>query len=261
YCSLLRVLEADGDAAKLEAFVEQAPRVWVELGCRQPLAEQIRPPTGKILFIRRPRRWSFDDDEPFQPEIDQFALSAVPAMCIKGAPDCRLKVPLRLAACATHEPGSLWVLRHRALEQLTDLLRDADDALLAGLQIAITESEAASVVILRAKSARATAPVLLLDAEGYHPYLKLPHLYVPCGRRLRPALRRDRVRELLGDSGQQVIWLVHRPDGSLMIQSVTEAAFVPLLELVQYFREHAEQRLTPWRQTGVFAFEPFASRG
>lgn len=261
YYSLLRALEPENPSAKLQAFVEQAPRVWVEQRWRQPLAEQIRPPPGRMLLIRRPRHWSFLDDEPFQQEVRHFPLAHAPMAWLEGATDCRLKVPLRMAAVRTHEPASLWVLRDRPLEQLSRLLRDADDVLLAGLEIAISQSDGATVVVLRAKSGRTAVPVLVLDAEDYHLYLKLPNLYVPCGRRLQPSLRRDRVRELLGGSGGRITWLTPRPDGSFVVQSVAEAAFAPLLERVDYWHEHPQEPLAPWRQTNAFAFEPFASRG
>src|SRR5262249_54984648 len=138
YCSLLRALEGNGQPAKLQVFVEQAPRVWAELGGRQPLVEQIQPPAGQILFIRRPRRWWVQDDEPFQEEVDGFSLGASAANWSEGARDCRLKPSLRLVVWPANEPANLWVLRRGALEQLSGLLREADGALLAGLQVAIS---------------------------------------------------------------------------------------------------------------------------
>src|SRR5262249_20338334 len=57
--SLLRALEANGDAAGPRAYLERAPGVWVEVGHTHPLIEYLRPKAGKILLLRPPRGWSF----------------------------------------------------------------------------------------------------------------------------------------------------------------------------------------------------------
>jgi cellulose synthase operon protein C len=55
YYSLLRAL---GDSAeKPAAFYEQAPRVWVQLGYKHPLASQIQPAVGQMLLLRPLRAW------------------------------------------------------------------------------------------------------------------------------------------------------------------------------------------------------------
>ena len=58
YYSLLRAIDRDGQASAPIAYVEQAPRVWVELGYRHPLVDHLKPPEGKLLLLRPPRRWT-----------------------------------------------------------------------------------------------------------------------------------------------------------------------------------------------------------
>src|SRR5438067_3980894 len=65
YYSLLRAAERDGGP---RAYVEQAERVWVELGHRHPLADQVRPPPGCVVLIGSPRAWRTFDDTPFNPD-------------------------------------------------------------------------------------------------------------------------------------------------------------------------------------------------
>jgi len=48
------------------AFVERAPRVWVELGYTHPLIEQIKLPPGKMLLVRPPRMWTLLEEAPFR---------------------------------------------------------------------------------------------------------------------------------------------------------------------------------------------------
>src|SRR5262249_37240298 len=148
--------------------------------------------------------------------------------------DVRMTMPVHLASGQTHEPAELWVLRNRPIEQLADLLRGADDTLLGNLLIAEGETQGQRIVVLKAKPGRQRAPVLLLDAEESRPYLKLAHLYLPRGRRLQPGLRRDAVRELLAADNERITWLAWREDGSFVRESLAEAAFVPLLQRVQY---------------------------
>ena len=63
------------------AFVERAPRVWVEIGYTHPLAEQLKPPEGKLLLLRPPRVWTLLDEAPFRDVYDvlEFTLPARPA--------------------------------------------------------------------------------------------------------------------------------------------------------------------------------------
>src|SRR5207302_259818 len=58
YYSLLRALDRDGQASPT-AYVEQAPRVWVQLGYRHPLGDHLKPPEGKLVFLKPPRQWAY----------------------------------------------------------------------------------------------------------------------------------------------------------------------------------------------------------
>src|SRR5262249_18295607 len=55
YYSLLRALDRQGNTAAPRAYLEQAPRVWVEVGHGHPFAQHIQPPKGQILLLRPPR--------------------------------------------------------------------------------------------------------------------------------------------------------------------------------------------------------------
>src|SRR5438093_1014439 len=77
FFSLLRALDR-GPAAP-RAFVRQAPRVWVEVGFRHPLAELIEPPAGRLLLLTAPRGWESLEDGPFRTGPEQFELPRRPA--------------------------------------------------------------------------------------------------------------------------------------------------------------------------------------
>src|SRR5262249_14842352 len=65
YYSLLRAIDAQGPGAP-RAFVERAPRVWVQLGYTHPLAEHIKAPPGQMLLLKPPRLWVYLPEAPFR---------------------------------------------------------------------------------------------------------------------------------------------------------------------------------------------------
>src|SRR4051812_47711618 len=97
YYTLLRALEHPG-AAGVRAYVEQAPRVWVEVGYSHPLAGQIKVADGQILLVRPPRDWSFVADAPYRDvyEALRFTLPADPTAWADAPIESKLTVPLKL---------------------------------------------------------------------------------------------------------------------------------------------------------------------
>src|SRR5581483_6432871 len=68
YYTLLRALDqtASGTRGAVRAYVEQAPRVWVQFGYAHPLAAQVKLDEGQVLLIRPPREWVYLPDAPFR---------------------------------------------------------------------------------------------------------------------------------------------------------------------------------------------------
>ena len=70
YFTLLRAL--DRLDAGVFAYVEHAPRVWVEAGHTHHLAANMKVAEGQVLLLRPPRRWTMMDDGPFQDIYEVF---------------------------------------------------------------------------------------------------------------------------------------------------------------------------------------------
>src|SRR5207247_8978913 len=105
-----------------------------------------------------------------------------------------------LAHGATQECGELWVLRQQPVEQLDELVSNADDQLLKQLSFAVAEKGGQTIIVLRVRPSKHAAPILVLPgAIAFHSFLKLPNLFLPVGSRLHPPLRRAAVRKLLAD--------------------------------------------------------------
>jgi hypothetical protein len=260
YYSLLRALDRDGSAAAPRAFVERAPRVWVEVGHTHPLIEQLKAPDGKLVLLRPPRDWVYLDDAPFRDIYDilEFILPAAPARWQDAHRTEQMTVPVRLKAGGGQEPAELWVLRERAVETLDEFVRTSDDVLLNRLSFAVGNGDGREpIIVLRVRPSRLPPPVLTLPALAYRPFLKMPNLFLPVGMTLHPPLRRDKVRSLLADDPDVVTWLHPHGDGTFTPESLPEGVFRLLTDWVDYVLDHDRVALQAWTQSHQFDFEPF----
>jgi hypothetical protein len=257
---LLRAMETPADQPGLRAYVAQASGVWVEAGWSHPLGRQLHAPPGRLILIRRQGTWRSLADGPFVGEVREFRVPVGPVLSPSDAPPIRPQVRLRLAAGVAGEAPELWVLRDEPLEQLASLVRTADDLLLSRLMVAMAEHGGRPLVVLRARAGKSAPPDLGLRAEGYRQHLKLPNLYIPCGARLHPPLRRDAVRQLLASDPDRVTWLSPMPGSQFQPEGLPAASFQALSDRVAYFSEHAPARLTSWFQTPRFELEGYQIR-
>jgi hypothetical protein len=259
YYSLLRAIDRDGQASAPVAYVEQAPRVWVQLGYRHPLGDHLKPPPGQLLFLRPPRRWAVIEDAPFRDiyEVLEFTLPGQKTRWQEGELGRRLTVPLRLGRGGPSAAPGLWVLRERPVDQLDELVRGADDALLSRLAFAVGEKGGEKVIVLKVRPSKQAPPALVLDAVDFCHFQRMPNLFLPAGTRLNPPLRRDAVRRLLADDPTMVTWLYPGPDGGFTPESLPDSAFRPLSDWIDYVLEHDHEALQAWVESARFEFEPF----
>ena len=263
YYTLLRALDKTtaGVAGGVRAYLERAPRVWVEIGHTHPFAGQIRVADGQLLLVRAPREWLFLDETPFQDvyDVTQFQLPASAVGWTEATAPKKMTVPLRLTAGNAADVPELWVLRADGVEQLDALVRDADDRLTQRLMFAVASTpDGQRTVVLRTRPSKLAPPVLPLEhALGFKPYWKLPNLFLPAGKRLHPTLRRDAVRRLLAADPDQVVWLHPDGPGGFTPESVPDAAFRALEDWVDYVIEADQKPLAAWIEATRFDFDHF----
>jgi hypothetical protein len=263
YYTLLRALDrsAAGTKGTVRAYLERAPRVWVEIGHTHPLASQIRVADKQLLLIRAPREWVYLDESPFQDVYDimQFKLPSNPVAWAEAKAPKKMTVPLRLTAGNAADVPELWVLRDNGVEQLDTLVRDSDDRLTQRLMFAVaTDQDGKAVVVLRTRPSKLAPPALPLEnALAFKPFWKLPNLFVPVGRRLHPTLRRDAIRKLLADDPDQVVWLYPDDKNGFTPESLPDGAFRSLEDWVDYIIEAEQKPLAAWIEATRFDFEHY----
>lgn len=263
YYTLLRALDrlGTGDGPPVRAYVEAAPRVWVQVGYTHPIAAGIKPADGQLLLIRAPREWEYVADAPFQDVYDilQFKLPTAPTDWSPAEAAGKLDVKMKLVPGNAADAPELWVLKGDAIRQLDEFVRDADERLTNRLKFAVADSPTGEkVVVLRVGPSKLAPPALQFQsAVGFKPFFKLPNLFLPAGARLHPQLRRDAVRTLLADDSDLVVWLYPGADGTFVPETLSENAFRPLEDWVEYVIETAHAPLKEWIDASRFRFEQF----
>ncbi len=263
YYTLLRALDRLDEVGGrvVRAYVEQAPRVWVELGHSHPFAAKINLDAGQLLLVRAPRDWQFLPDEPFRDIYDllTFELPAAPTDWHAAPVPDKLAVPLRLAPGNAADRPELWVVRGSGLDDLDRLVRDADDRLTEQLTFAVATAPGGEVtVVLRTRPTRKDPPVLQLEGSvGYKPFWKIPNLYLPVGTRLLPTIRREQVRQLLAADTDTLVWLAPTGGRSFAPHGISEDSFRPLADWVEYVIDANRESLAAWVSATGFDFESF----
>lgn len=261
YYTLLRAVDPEPGATgpALTAYVEQSRGVWVEYGHRQPLCECIVPPPGALLLIRRNGMWATVDDAPFRDVYQMLEISGATASITWRAAELetRFRVPLQLVPASGDDAPQLWILRGEELVELDAWVQDADPALLERLAFAVGERAQGRTIAVRARRSRAPPPVVVLPGLACRPYLRLPNLFVPCGTRIHPPLRRDALAKHLALQPSDVVWLAPGKEGRFCVERFADSAFHPLADWVDYIVDEHGTALSAWVNSAFFQFKSF----
>ncbi len=195
------------DSARV--YVEQSPDVWVAW---------MRPQSDERVI----------PSMPFRSGIKRFHVVGETPVITDLTQTLRVAVKPRLVI--DREPGTaeMWVLSDET--KLLTWLARADDRLVARLEVARLIVSGAAQVVLLWRGGRGGPPVLVLEADAYRPYLKLPNLFIPVGKKLVPPLRRDLAKRAFAPESDHIVWLGN--DGSMT--SLPMSAFHPLIECIRY---------------------------
>lgn len=263
YYTLLRAIDQlPGEGGgPIRAYVEQSPRIWVQMGYAHPLADSLQAPDDRLILVRPPHDWTYFAEEPFRDayEILDFKL---PGETVEweAVPEIeKFEVPLKLTPGNASDAPELWVFNEDALAQLDAFVRDADERLLQRLRFAVaTDTADTTRIVLRVAPSKLSLPVLALPKGiGFRAYQKLPNLFLPVGTRLHPQLRRSAVRDLLAADTNRAVWLMPTANGAFAPESIAEDAFRPLEDWVEYQIALAQVPLQAWIAASQFDFQTF----
>ncbi|HEX3146478.1 MAG TPA: hypothetical protein VHR66_00150 [Gemmataceae bacterium] len=249
----------DDSRGVMVAFVEQAPRVWVQLGFR--LASSAIPQlSAGQMFLLRPGRRDVVPDSIFTDEVKSLPLLPGPSMLQSRPAPPLVQASLRLGRAIGLEPPRLWVIRDDALAQLTAYCRSLHQQLLARLAVAVTATPDGPCVVLRAISGRTTPPVFIGPAVGYMPLHGMTNVYLPAETRLYPVVRRDVLRAALGIQFERVYWLHPLERGQIRVESMPASAFTPLSDWVEFRVGTSTPLENTWSPSARWTPEPFVER-
>ena len=134
YYTLLRAIDhcVGTTTSDMIAYVERAPRVWVEVGYDHPFALQIRISEGQSILLRPPRSWVFLEDGPFEDvyRILDFQLPCAAVHYQERELKGKLNVPLRLIPGNAADIPEMWVLSEDGVDILDAFVRETDEILL-----------------------------------------------------------------------------------------------------------------------------------
>ncbi|HEU4730070.1 MAG TPA: hypothetical protein VFT22_19365, partial [Kofleriaceae bacterium] len=259
--SVMRALDHEGGLRCFAPSPANQDAVWTELGYHHPLVDRLRVAPGTVLLIGSDG-WRMFGDAGWL-GLDAALELVVPApptvLAPAVAPATRRTIELRLSG-GRREAPSLWVLREDGAAAIDQLLAHLPEDIVQRLTFAATAG-ADPLVIVRARGGRHAPPELALPAEDYAPLSDMPDVYSPAGAIVEPPLRRERLRQILGATGGDVLWLAPLPDRRFRVERIADSAFRPLSEWADYVLHASAPAFEPWMRATVLDFAPYVSTG
>jgi len=255
YYSLLAALDRPNELAP-RAFLEQAPRFWVEAGWSHPLANQIIVPDGQLTLVLSNNEWHAFENTTFQDVAKYLVFTQPDRDSIGTALPSRdpLNVALQLAPSTITDQPTLWVMRGDFSHQLDRFVQNMDQVQRDRFSFAVCDSNNEPVAILRLRPSRLPRLDLSIPGAPFHAYLRLPNLFVPLDHRINPPLRRETVRSLVAADPGIITWLIPTSDGSFTPESLPDADFLPFSAWIDEIIVRDQPKLNEWLQTTQFAF-------
>lgn len=237
--------------------------LWVAWSYEHPLAPAAAGALGRAgqmalvdrdgAWLRLPAEWRTRSIyEAVTPVLDATEVSLRPAEC-----DLRFPIPLRLAPGPVAD-ADLWLLTPDELLALGPLIEACTSDELARLTVARMIGDDGTRYVLRERvrpgATRMAARVSdALDSIGYAQVAGADNLYIPCGRRLVPLLRRDDLRRLLGLERAHAVVLTEDRDGPRIV-TITEVDESPLHRFIDYVVTDRRLELDKLLERTVFEF-------
>jgi FtsH ternary system-associated peptide len=226
--------QAVESGSPIDAFYEQAPRVWAQYGWAHPLPQELVVPSGHFLLVRPPRRITAAVGSSGARAEEEVLLARRKGTAVPGAPR-RSVLPVRpyLAPRRVAEKETLWVLNAAQTDLFWRFCAAADERLTRRLEVGVVEHSGEMRLIVRTVGKR-PALVLPFSTIGYAADPRLPGLFLPANQILKPTLRPRELAQALGLHSGRIVWLEQAADGSAIAHSAPIGIFRPVAQLLNY---------------------------
>ena len=254
------LLRAQDPHSKIEAFAEQAPKIWVRIGWVHPQPEHLAVPVDGVLLLQPPRAVSVRRDALPSDSFEEYSLPARPA----SAPCLGVGLPDRVAIRFTLRPTSetsrelAWVFPGVSADRFWEFCTGANERLLRQFEVASTNIGGTPRVIVRPVAGLRIPPFLPLAADGYYADARVPGLFVPSRRALRPTLRLRELAQIFETGPDRFTWVEAGPKGEAIPLAVPVSAFQPVPALLDYAAPATALLAAEPLRSDPFAFERFA---
>lgn len=243
------------DDPTITVCTQQQHGLWVPVGWTSPTEPLISPGRWIISLPKRTLELLAKD---FAEPRAEYTLATTACESSITHDDRRWPIGLKLLPSHDSEPARFWVLRDDALGQLSLYCRTANELLLQQYQVAVAQADGTPVVLLRATHSKLPPPVFIGVARAFRPWLRMANVFLPVRQRVSPIVRRDALREWFDANSRRLYWFDPLEGGAFRLESVTEEAFRPLVEMVDYARNLPKVNPhTPWKQAHPWDFEPY----
>ncbi|NUP99023.1 MAG: hypothetical protein HUU35_04105 [Armatimonadetes bacterium] len=168
-------------------------------------------------------------------EVDPGRLLTSELIASDDAPTVR--VELRLEPSEAREQPQLWWLGPDERPALEHLLREAGEADLNQLQVAVVvepDDRRSFVVVERLTTPGRLAPPIQ-GGRVFFARLPVEHLYLPLGQRLAPLLSRRSLIDALGLGDDHLTLVTPAENSRLRVSRIPRGALRPLPDLLDYF--------------------------
>jgi hypothetical protein len=251
------LLECEEADRAVTPFVEQVPGVWVAVGWEHPLPDRLVVPPERLLLLTPPRAVAVQAGPVPVAEVEEYPVGGTPHDHRFHPPASPVPVELVLKRASDSARDELWVFPGAGAAAFWEFCRSADERLTRGLEVVDAAAGGGRVLVVRPAASKHPAPPPSFPANGYRRDPRVPHLLLPAGRVLRPALRVKEVSRALGLSPDRVTWLDPHPTAGVVCRSVPAAAFRPVSELLDYAAPEPVRLAAEPVRSDRFAFARF----
>lgn len=256
------VLKAEDQLQNIKVFRPSHPgsNVFIQLGTHHPFLNMIQIQQEKLLLLSLKDHFRTLSNGPWTDllSITNFLIPSTSTFSEFVKFTQPIDVILRLIKTGKSTPSSLWMIRENAIHQINRLANTLPDNLLSGLLFCVIKetNEKEPIIFLKIRPGF-KSPELSIQGDSFSPHALISNVFIPCNRKLEPPITNRRLQSLLATEINEISVLVPEDNSEFRIEKISENAFAPLNEWVNYVVSGGSSTLNAWASNAIFDFESF----